>query len=82
MEQNFGTALAASLIAGVVTTIGILAIRRFGAWAYQNSTYFACFVEWAPGAHSSIGSQSDRGYTVRRATGLILTEGFQLRHSD
>jgi zinc transporter ZupT len=31
------------LIAGAVTTSGIVAIRRFEEWARQNITYFACF---------------------------------------
>ena len=43
MEQNFGTTLAASLLAGAVTTAGIYTIRRFEVWAGQNTTYFACF---------------------------------------
>lgn len=43
MDQNFPIAFAASLIAGIVTTVGILSIRRFEAWARQNTTYFACF---------------------------------------
>lgn len=41
--QQFWIAFGASLLAGTVTTGGILAIRRFEAWARQNSTYFACF---------------------------------------
>jgi zinc and cadmium transporter len=43
MEQNFIVALAASLIAGTVTTAGIYTIRRFEVWARENTTYFACF---------------------------------------
>lgn len=43
MDQNFGITFAASLLAGAVTTGGILTIRRFEAWAKQNTTYFACF---------------------------------------
>jgi zinc and cadmium transporter len=43
MDQNFLVTLAASLIAGAVTTAGIWTIRRFEAWARQNTTYFACF---------------------------------------
>lgn len=43
MDQSFGITFAASLLAGVVTTGGILTIRRFEAWAKQNTTYFACF---------------------------------------
>lgn len=43
MEGSFGIAFGASLIAGMVTTGGILAIRRFESWARENTTYFACF---------------------------------------
>jgi zinc and cadmium transporter len=43
MDQNFIVALAASLIAGTVTTAGIYTIRRFEVWARENTTYFACF---------------------------------------
>lgn len=43
MAQNFWIAFASSLIAGAVTTSGIVAIRRFEGWARHNITYFACF---------------------------------------
>ncbi len=43
MEQNFAIALAVSTTAGLVTTAGILTIRRFEPWARRNTTYFACF---------------------------------------
>jgi len=43
MEGNFWTAFGASVIACLVTTGGILTIRRFEAWARRNTTYFACF---------------------------------------
>ncbi len=43
MQQNFWPAFAASLAAGAVTTSGIVAIRRFEAWARRNITYFICF---------------------------------------
>jgi zinc and cadmium transporter len=33
----------ASLLAAVVTTIGIYVIRHFEDWGRRNSTYFACF---------------------------------------
>ncbi len=36
-------AVWASLIAGSVTTLGILAVRRFSEWGRRNATYFACF---------------------------------------
>jgi zinc transporter ZupT len=41
--QQFGAAVLASVSAGVVTTLGILAIRRYETWARNNTTYFACF---------------------------------------
>jgi hypothetical protein len=37
MEQDFVTTLAASLVAGAVTTAGIYTIRRFEVWARQNT---------------------------------------------
>lgn len=43
MEKDFIIALGVSVVAGVVTTVGILTIRRFEAWARRNTTYFACF---------------------------------------
>ena len=43
MEQNFVATLAASMVAGTVTTAGIYTIRRFEGWARQNTAYFACF---------------------------------------
>lgn len=35
--------LSASLVAALVTTIGIYVIRHFESWGRRNSTYFACF---------------------------------------
>jgi zinc transporter ZupT len=43
MERNFWIVFSASLLAGAVTTSGIIAIRRHENWARQNVTYFACF---------------------------------------
>jgi zinc transporter ZupT len=43
MENNFWTALGASSIAAVVTTIGIYVIRRFERWGRENTIYFICF---------------------------------------
>jgi len=43
MDKGFWIALAASLLAGMATTGGILTIRRFETWARRNTTYFACF---------------------------------------
>jgi zinc and cadmium transporter len=43
MNGSFWITMSASLLAGAVTTGGILAIRRYEAWARRNTTYFACF---------------------------------------
>ncbi|MGD9349610.1 MAG: ZIP family metal transporter, partial [Desulfobacterales bacterium] len=43
MENNFWTALGASSLAALVTTIGIYVIRRFERWGRDNTIYFICF---------------------------------------
>lgn len=43
MENTFWTALGASLLAALVTAIGIYTIRHFEAWGKRNSIYFVCF---------------------------------------
>ncbi len=43
MGAHFSTALGASLLAGLVTTIGIYVIRHFEEWGQKNTTYFSCF---------------------------------------
>jgi len=43
MEQSYAIALATSLMAASVTTIGVLTVRRFEAWARASTTYFASF---------------------------------------
>lgn len=34
---------SASLVAALVTTVGLYVIRHFEAWGRRNSTYFSCF---------------------------------------
>jgi len=36
-------ALWASLLAGLVTILGVLTVRRFRDWGHRNAVYFACF---------------------------------------
>jgi len=36
-------AVYVSLLAGLVTTVGILVVMRFRDWGRENTTYFACF---------------------------------------
>jgi zinc and cadmium transporter len=43
MENTFWTALGASALAAIVTTIGISVIRRFERWGRKNTIYFICF---------------------------------------
>jgi zinc transporter ZupT len=43
MENTFWTALGASSLAAMVTTIGIYVIRRFERWGRKNTIYFICF---------------------------------------
>jgi len=43
MENTFWTAFSASLLAALVTSIGIYVIRRFEEWGRENSIFFVCF---------------------------------------
>lgn len=43
MKNTFITAFGASLLAGLVTSIGIYVIRRFERWGRENTIYFVCF---------------------------------------
>ncbi len=43
MESTFWTALSTSLVAALVTSVGIYTIRRFSEWGHRNLTYFICF---------------------------------------
>ena len=43
LSARFFTALTASLVAAIVTTIGILVIRRHEAWGTRNAIMFASF---------------------------------------
>ncbi len=50
MENTFWTALVTSLLAALVTSLGIYTIRRFADWGERNTTYFMCFAAgcWSP----------------------------------
>lgn len=43
MENTFWTALSTSLLAALITSLGIYTIRRFADWGHRNTTYFMCF---------------------------------------
>jgi ZIP family zinc transporter/zinc and cadmium transporter len=43
MENTFWTALVASFLAALVTSIGIYVVRHFEQWGRNNTVYFICF---------------------------------------
>ena len=43
MGNSFWTALGASSLAALVTSMGIYVIRRFEQWGRKNTIYFICF---------------------------------------
>jgi zinc and cadmium transporter len=43
MGSAFWTAFSMSALAALVTSLGILAIRRFSDWGHRNTAYFMCF---------------------------------------
>jgi len=43
MDNTFWTALITSLLAALVTSLGIYTIRRFADWGQRNTAYFMCF---------------------------------------
>ena len=43
MQGPFWTAFGTSLVAALVTVLGICTIRRFAAWGHRNTAYFMCF---------------------------------------
>ncbi|WP_068805982.1 ZIP family metal transporter [Thauera phenolivorans] len=43
MSSHFWIAFGTSVLAAIVTSLGIYTIRRFAAWGQQNMTYFVCF---------------------------------------
>jgi zinc transporter ZupT len=43
MEESFWPPFLASTAAAVVTTVGLLSIRRFADWSRRNSIYFVSF---------------------------------------
>ena len=43
MENTLWTALTTSVLAALITSLGIYTIRRFAVWGHRNTTYFMCF---------------------------------------
>ncbi len=55
---------SASLLAALVTTIGIYVIRHFEAWGRRNGTYFACFAAGVLDIRVLDGNPGSHGYGV------------------
>ncbi len=79
MEANFWIALLASLTAAAVTTAGIIAIRRYEAWARQNTTYFACFAAGVLIAVSFLNI-APKSFGMNPNAPLYLFTGYMLMH--
>jgi zinc and cadmium transporter len=79
MGENFWITFAASLLAGVVTTSGILAVRRLTAWTRENTTYFACF---AAGVLIAVSFMHvvPKSFTMNTQAPAYLFAGYLLMH--
>lgn len=79
MDRTFEITLAASLLAGAVTTCGILAIRQFETWARRNITYFACFAAGVLIAVSFLHI-IPKSFTMTAHAPAFLFAGYMLMH--
>jgi zinc and cadmium transporter len=79
MENKFWTALGASLLAALVTGIGIYTIRHFGAWGRKYSIYFVCF---AAGVLISVSFLHiiPKAFEMSANAPVYLLSGFLLLH--
>lgn len=70
---------SASLLAAVVTTIGIYVIRHFEVWGRKNSTYFACF---AAGVLISVSFLHiiPKSFGMNEQAPLFLLAGYLFMH--
>jgi len=72
-------ALVASLIAALVTTAGVLIVRRHEAWAKRNSGYFAAF---AAGVLITVSFLHliPRSLQLEHSAGIFLLAGYVAMH--
>lgn len=79
MENTFWTALGASILAALVTAIGIYTIRHFEAWGRRYSIYFVCF---AAGVLISVSFLHiiPRAFEMSASAPGYLLSGFLLLH--
>ena len=79
MAQDFWIPFGASLLAALVTVIGIYTIRHVEAWGRRNSIYFVCF---AAGVLISVSFLHivPKSFEMSRAAPAWLLGGFVLLH--
>jgi len=79
MVNTFWTALGASLLAAVVTGIGIYTIRHFETWGRKYSIYFICF---AAGVLISVSFLHiiPKSFELSPHAPVFLLSGFLLLH--
>ena len=79
MENNFWTAFGASMLAALVTGIGIYTIRHFEAWGRKYSIYFVCF---AAGVLISVSFLHiiPKSFELSPHAPMFLLGGFLLMH--
>jgi zinc transporter ZupT len=79
LENTFWTALGASSLAAIVTTIGIYVIRRFERWGRKNTIYFICF---AAGVLISVSFLHiiPKAFSMNPHAGVFLFAGYISLH--
>jgi len=79
MENTFWTAFGASLLAALVTSVGIYVIRHFERWGRENSIYFICF---AAGVLISVSFLHiiPKAFSMNADAGIYLFAGYLSLH--
>ncbi|MGJ8606008.1 MAG: ZIP family metal transporter [Marivita sp.] len=72
-------ALWASLLAGLVTTAGVLTVRNFGDWGRHNAVYFACFAAGILIAVSFLHLMP-KSITLSGQSPMFMLTGYLLMH--
>ncbi|MBN2870338.1 MAG: ZIP family metal transporter, partial [Campylobacterales bacterium] len=75
MEQPFWPPFVASILAALVTSVGIILIRRYETWGKRNTIYFICF---AAGVLISVSFLHiiPKSFTMNPHAPLYLFAGF------
>lgn len=79
MENTFWTALGASVLAAMVTALGIYTIRRFSEWGRRYSIYFVCFAAGVLIAVSFLHI-IPKSFEMTASAPVYLLTGFLLLH--